>query len=288
MTAFLLVLLSATDPVAASPASGILVSPELKAMDSRILLAREALDKAASDADSAAWESVTRAELEAHPWVAPAASGHTFDPTSPAVAGRDGCVELSAAGPYRVSFPDLPAGATALRLRTEATEATEAAVGLVGIREVVLFPAVGPVGKSLGRTPVYRSGEPHSPLLAGDTDMHLRPVDPDIVQMSLPGDLTAVAGHTLEILLEWPEQVPGRLCGLVSTMPRPLGFAAEVALRTPSGKRDSSMQAIVVSSFAQGSPQFASLREALLAAEQERAEFQRRTPEPIQGGTREP
>ena len=319
MASFLLVFLSTTALVAASPAHEVPESPrtrrlalnshgfrlhaidrpdggrenlallsgrsELKAMDSRILLASEALDRAASEADSAAWESAVRTELEAHPWMAPAASRHAFDPTIPAVAGRDGCVELSAAGPYRVSLPDLAAGATALRLRTQATGA---AAGLVGIREVALFPAVGSVGKSLARTPMYRSGEPEAPLVAGGSDMHLRPVEPDIVQMSLPGDLTAVAGHTVEILLEWPDQVPGRLCGLVSTMPRPLSFDAEVALRTPAAKRDSRMQAIVVASFAQRSPQFASLREALLAAEQERAAFQRRMPEAIQGSIREP
>lgn len=279
--------LPATHSAAGRPENVSLVSgnPELKALDSRVLLAREALDRAAMDADSAAWESAARAELEAHPWLAPAASGHTFDPTSPAVAGRDGCVEFSAAGPYRVSLPDLPAGATALRLRTEATAV---AAGLVGIREVALFPAVGSVGKSLARTPMYRSGAPEAPLVAGGTDMGLRPVDPDVVQMSLPGDLTAVAGHTLEILVEWPEQVPGRLCGLVSTMPRPLSFAVEVALRTPAAKRDSRTQALIVASFAQRSPQFASLREALLAAEQERAAFHRRTSEPIQGGIGEP
>jgi len=257
----------------------------LQAMDSRVGLASDALETAASNGNSASWESATRAELDAHPWRAPAASLHTFDPTSPAVEGRDGCVELSAAGPYRLSLPELPAGATALRMRTRATGD---ASGFVGIREIALFPAVGSTGRSLARTPMYRPRDPEVPLFAGAADLRLRPVGPDIVQMSLPEDLTAVAGHTLEVLLEWPDQVPGRLCVLVSTMPRPLSFDAEIALRIPVAKRDSRMQTIVLESFAQRSPQFASLRETLLAAEKERAEFQSLTPEAVQGWIREP
>ena len=257
----------------------------LQAMDVRIFLAAEALAVAAAAEDSSAWESAVVADLVSHPWQATPVSIQAIDAGSPSIAGTDGCVNLSAAGSYRMSISDLPAGATALRLRSRATGD---ATGFAAIPEIVSFPAIGSVGKRLSQTPMYRPREPQTPLFAGEARMRLRSSGPDIVQMALPADMTGTAGHGLEVLVDWPAEVSGRLCGLVSTMPEPLNFDAEVALRTPKADRDSRLASIVRTVFSERAPQFSELREEVLLAERERAEFQALTPEAIQSWIREP
>ncbi|MDG1401048.1 MAG: hypothetical protein P8R45_09930, partial [Candidatus Binatia bacterium] len=136
--------------------------------------------------------------------------------------------------------------------------------------------------------PLFRPREPAIALFPGSAELRLRSGSPDIVQMSLPPEAIAKGGYTLEILVDWPENVPGRFCALISRMPRPLNFDAEVALRTAAEERGARLSEVALIDFRDRSPQFSSLRQRLEEAKQERRNFQTLSPGSIQSWIREP
>lgn len=256
----------------------------LHAMDTRVFLAADGLRKAAAGADSAAWEASELVALRANPWQAPEMSAQAIGGGAE-IPSDTGCVELSEAGPHMITLANVPAEAKGLRLRSRSAVG---ASGLLAINAIAAFPAEGSQGESLSRTPLFRPREPEVPLFPGTAEMRLRPIGPDIVQMALPPETMAEGGYTLELLVDWPENVPGRFCALISMMSRPLNFDAEVALRTAVADRDSRLSEVALIEFRDRSPQFASLRQSLQEAEQERRAFETLSPGAIQGWIRVP
>ena len=118
--------------------------------------------------------------------------------------------------------------------------------------------------------------------------MRLRQAGPDILQMLLPAGGTRPDGQRLDLLVDWPLGVSGRLCARISTVPLPLHYDAEIALRTPREVRDARLAEVVRNDFRDRSPRFASLRQELAQAEQQRREFQTLSPAAIQKLIREP
>jgi FkbM family methyltransferase len=256
----------------------------LQEMDARVFLAAEALGKAAAEADSASWESSQLAALQANPWQAPEMSGQAIG-GGVEIPSNNGCLELSEAGPHMITLANVAAEAKGLRLRSRSVGA---ASGVVAINAIAAFPAEGSKGENLSKTPLFRPREPAVALFPGSADMRLRSGSPDIVQMALPPETMAEGGYALELLVDWPENVPGRFCALISMMSRPLNFDAEVALRTAVADRDSRLSEVALIEFRDRSPQFASLRQSLQKAEQERRAFETLSPGAIQGWIRVP
>ncbi len=256
----------------------------LQAMDARVFLAAEALGKAAAEADSASWEASQLAALQANPWQAPEISGQAIG-GNVEIPSNHGCLELSEAGPYMITLANVAAEVRGLRLRSRSVGA---ASGVVAINAIAAFPAEGSKGEDLSKTPLFRPREPAIALFPGSAELRLRSGSPDIVQMSLPPEAIAKGGYTLEILVDWPENVPGRFCALISRMPRPMNFDAEVALRTAAEERGARLSEVALIDFRDRSPQFSSLRQRLEEAKQERRNFQTLSPGSIQSWIREP
>lgn len=257
----------------------------LREMDGQVLLAAEALDKAATSADSLDWEASELVAMQASPWQMPTVTALPLPDGTEGTSGVDGCVALSAAGPHLITLSNLPAGATGLRLRSRSTDAT---TGVMAIQSITMFPEEEAIGKSLSDTPLYRPREPQLPLFPGRATMRLRQAGPDILQMLLPAGGTRPDGQRLDLLVDWPLGVSGRLCARISTVPLPLHYDAEIALRTPREVRDARLAEVVRNDFRDRSPRFASLRQELAQAEQQRREFQTLSPAAIQKLIREP